>query len=221
MEKGRTIIVGAGGFGRELINWAEDCNLSGLLPAVAGFIDDDENAMNGFDYPVGMLGSISDYYPVAGDRLLMAIGTPITKQKVFESLNARGCVFASLIHPRAIVANTARISEGAIVCPLSLISADATLGRFVSVNALSSVGHDVTIGDYSTLSAHVDLTGGVALDTGVTIGTGAKLLPRVKVGAGAMIGAGSIVYRNVPAGRSVFAAPAKLLGVTTAKIAAP
>lgn len=212
MEKGRTIIVSAGGFGRELVSWADDCHHAGLLPPVAGFIDDRADAIKGFDCMVGLLGSICDYQPATGDRLVMALGTPAIKQKVHELLATRGCMFASLIHPRAVVAGTARLGEGAIICPLSLVSANATLGRFVSVNALSSVGHDVSVGDYSTLSAHVDLTGGVTLQPGVMIGTGAKLLPRVKVGAGATIGAGSIVYRNVPAGRSVFAAPAKLLG---------
>jgi serine acetyltransferase len=33
----------------------------------------------------------------------------------------------------------------------------------------------------------------------------------VKIGEGATIGSGSVVYRTVPAGRSVYAAPAKLL----------
>jgi sugar O-acyltransferase (sialic acid O-acetyltransferase NeuD family) len=211
MEKSRTIIVGAGGFGRELIGWAGDACSAGRLPPVAGLIDDDPAAMDGYAYDVGLLGRITDFVPQSGDRLLMAIGTPRIKDHVAALLRDRGGRFATLIHPTAVVAGSAKIAEGVILCPLSLVSADADVGPLVSVNALASVGHDVRIGDRSTLSAHVDLTGGVMVGNDVMIGTGAKLLPRVKVGVGATIGAGSVVYRSVPAGRSVFAAPAKTL----------
>jgi sugar O-acyltransferase (sialic acid O-acetyltransferase NeuD family) len=211
MEKRRTIIVGGGGYGREMIGWASDCHAAGQLPALAGLIDDDPRALDDFSYSAGYLGSIADFNPEPGDRFLMAIGTPSIKERVAAMLAARGAQFATLVHPSAVVAGSAKIELGTTLCPLSLVSADAVIGRFVSVNALSSVGHDVRVGDYSTLSAHVDLTGSVQVGERVMIGSGAKVLPRVKVGASAKIGAGSVVYRNVAAGRSVFAAPAKTL----------
>jgi len=211
MQKGRTIIVGAGGFGRELIAWAEDCHNAGLLAPIAGLVDDNLRAMDGFSYPVGLLSSIAEFVPEPGDQLLMAIGTPAIKQRVSELLGGRGGNFVTLIHPTAVVARSARVSDGTILCPLSLVSADAVLGRLCAVNALSSIGHDVQVGAFSTLSAHVDLTGAVSVGEGVMIGTGAKLLPRVKIGNGAKIGAGAVVYRSVLAGRTVFAAPAKTL----------
>lgn len=211
MEKGRTIIVGAGGFGRELLAWAGDCHKVGALPEVAGLIDDDPAVLDGLNCPARLLGSIADFAPKPGDRLLMAIGNPAIKRRVTELLIVRGGQFATLVHPTAVIAASARIGEGTIFCPLSLVSADAEIGRLCGINALSSIGHDVRVGAFSTLSAHVDLTGAVSIGESVMIGTGAKLLPQVKVGDGAMIGAGSVVYRNVPAGRSVYAAPAKTL----------
>jgi sugar O-acyltransferase (sialic acid O-acetyltransferase NeuD family) len=211
MEKGRTIIVGAGGFGRELINWASDCHQAGLLNPVAGLIDDDPNVLNGFGYGVGLLGTTTDFVPASGDHLLMAISAPAIKERVAGVLTTRGGRFASLIHPRAVVAGSARIGEGAILCPLSLISADAEVGKFCTINAMSSVGHDVRLGDYSTLSAHVDLTGLVSVGRSVMIGSGAKVLPKVRIGDNATIGAGAIVYRSVPSGRTAYATPAKML----------
>ena len=211
MEKGRTIIVGAGGFGRELVNWAGDCHKAGLLPPIAGFLDDNPRAMEGFSYGVGVLEATSSFVPLPGDQLLMGIGDPGIKRRVADMLIDRGGHFASMVHPTAVIAGSAKIREGSIFCPLSLVSADAVVGRFCNINVLSSIGHDARIGDYSTLSAHVDLTGSVFVGESVMIGTGAKVLPRVKIGAGAIIGAGSIVYRTVPAGRTVYAPPAKTL----------
>lgn len=211
MDKERTIIVGAGGFGRELINWSRDCHDAGRLPPLAGMLDDNPAALKGFDYGVDILGTASDFVPEQGDMFILAIGTPAAKERIVAMLRERGAQFATLIHPAAVVARSARIGEGCVLCPMSLVSADAQIGRFVSINALSSVGHDVRLGDYATLSAHVDLTGSVSVGHSVLIGSGAKILPRVMIGDNATIGAGSIVYRTVPAGHSVFAQPAKML----------
>jgi sugar O-acyltransferase (sialic acid O-acetyltransferase NeuD family) len=212
MPKERLVIVGGGGFGRELICWAADCEEAGHLPPVAGMIDDGEDPLAGYDYSISHLDSIENYRPGEGDLFVMAIGDPAAKRRVAEMLRGRGGRFATLIHPSAVIARSARLDEGVVVCPQALVSADAAVGQLVIINALSSVGHDVRVGDYSTLSAHVDLTGFVSLGEGVLVGSGAKLLPKVKVGDGATIGAGTTVYRNVAAGATAYAAPAKVMG---------
>ena len=144
MEKGRTIIVGAGGFGRELINWASDCHRASLLPPVVGMIDDDPGVMDGFAYDIGLIGAVMDFAPEPDDHLLMAIGTPAIKEHVAEMLKVRGGRFVSMIHPTVVIAKSARISEGSILCPMALVSADAEVGHLVTINALSSIGHDVS-----------------------------------------------------------------------------
>lgn len=207
----RTIIVGGGGFARELLSWAADCADAGTLAPVAGVIDDNADAFA--DYPglAAVIGPVAGYRPEPGDALLLGIGNPETKRRLVEQLSACGATFAKLVHPTAVLARTARVDDGAILCPLSLVSAHGNVGRFVTVNALSSVGHDAKVGTFSTLSAHVDLTGFVQLGESVMVGTGAKVVPGVRVGDGAVIGAGATVYRNVPAGATVYSAPAKLL----------
>jgi sugar O-acyltransferase (sialic acid O-acetyltransferase NeuD family) len=211
MVKERLVIVGGGGFGRELLCWAADCEAAGRLPPVAGIIDDSDDPLAGYDYSTSRLGGIEDYRPAEGDLLVMAIGDPAAKRRAAEKLGGRGGRFATLVHPSAVVAHSARLDEGVVICPQGLVSADASVGRLVIINALSSVGHDVRVGDYSTLSAHVDLTGFVSVGEGVLVGSGAKVLPKVKVGDGATIGAGATVYRSVPAGATVYAAPAKVM----------
>jgi sugar O-acyltransferase (sialic acid O-acetyltransferase NeuD family) len=211
MAQERLVIVGGGGFGRELLCWAADCHSAGRLPAVAGILDDSEDPLAGYDYSVSRLGGIEDYRPGDGDLFVMAIGDPAAKRRASEKLRGRGGRFANLIHPSAVVAHSARLDEGVVVCPQALISADAAVGQLVIINALSSVGHDARVGEYSTLSAHVDLTGFVSLGAGVLVGSGAKVLPKVKVGDGATIGAGATVYRNVPPGATAYAAPAKVM----------
>lgn len=205
----RLILVGGGAFARELINWVEDWVDLGKSIPVTGFLDDNPDVLKDFVYPVTYMGSIQDYLPQAGDRLLMAVGDPKAKKALFADLKSRGGSFASLIHPSAVVARTARLGEGVVVCPQAFISADAVVGDLCAINGSSSIGHDVKLGDFATLSAHVDLTGWVSVDECVFFGSGARVLPRVKIGPGARIGAGSVVMRSVPAEGVVYAPPAK------------
>lgn len=202
----RFILVGAGAFGRELINWAEDCGTP-----FAGFLDSSAAALDGFDYRLDHLGTIEDFQPGPDDRLVMAVGDPAAKRGLAALLKEKGARFAQLVHPSAVVARTARLGEGVVVCPHAMVSADARVGDFAAVNALSAVGHDVQLGAYSTLSAQVDLTGWVQVGEACFFGSGARVLPKVKIGAGARIGAGATVLRNVPEGATMYTAPAKKL----------
>lgn len=207
----KLILVGGGAFGRELINWSYDvADATGGSP-ITGFLDFSEHALDKFGYDLEYRGTIEAYQPRAGDRLVMAIGDPLAKKRIAGELLARGAQFASLVHPRAVVARNAVLGAGVVVCPNAVISVNATVGAFVAVNALCGVGHDVVIGDYSTLSVHVDLTGWVQVGEACFFGTGARVLPKVVVGDGARVGAGAVVMRNVAPGAVMFTNPAKKL----------
>jgi sugar O-acyltransferase (sialic acid O-acetyltransferase NeuD family) len=158
-----------------------------------------------------VLGSPTEYVPVAGTLLLMAISDPVEKLKVAAQLEERGGVFGSFIHSTAIVFRTARVGRGCVLARNSGVSANATLGNFVLLNGYSGVAHDALVGDGSTISSYVDVCGRVTLESEVFVGSHASILPGVRVGARARIGAGSIVTRNVSAGSTVYAMPAKRL----------
>jgi sugar O-acyltransferase (sialic acid O-acetyltransferase NeuD family) len=207
----RLILVGCGAFARELINWVDDLvELNRSIP-VTGFLDENPDALIGYSHKIPCLGTIDSYIAMPSDRLLMAIGDPEAKKKIYIYLKTKGASFAQLIHPSAVVARTAKLGEGVVVCPQAFISADALVGDLCAINGNASVGHDVKLGRFSTLSSHVDLTGWVQVDECAFFGSGARVLPKVKIGSGARIGAGAVVMRSVPADAVVYAPPAKRL----------
>ncbi|MEI8209553.1 MAG: acetyltransferase [Methylococcales bacterium] len=209
----RLILVGCGAFARELISWAEDIADAGIGQKITGYLDDTSHILEKFAYPyeAKWIATIDNYIPEIGDELIIAIGDPVGKLKVVTKLKEKGAKFATLIHPTAVIARSARLGEGVVICPQALVSADAQLGDFVMVNCLSSIGHDVVVGNYCTLSAHVDLTGYVHVGDGVFFGTGAKVLPKVKIGAEAKIGAGAMIMQSVPENTVMYTQPAKKL----------
>lgn len=207
----RLLIVGAGGFGREVLCWAQDVEQAQKEWSIRGFLDDEPAALEGFDIQYPVVGPASTYRPDHDDLFICAIADPEIKLRVCEGLEERGAQFITLVHPTAIVGQKNTIGRGCILCPQIYVTTGVTLGRFVTINMNSGVGHDANVGEGTTLSAYCDVTGGVSLGKGVFLGSHASVLPGVVVGDYAKIGAGSVVVRNVRPRTSVFGVPAKVI----------
>jgi sugar O-acyltransferase (sialic acid O-acetyltransferase NeuD family) len=207
----RLLIVGAGGFGREVLQWAQDIAAEGCDWTIGGFLDADRAALDSYACEYRVLSSPAEYEPSDEDLLVCAIGDPATRMRVTVELTSRGARFATLVHPTAIVGSRSLLGEGCILCPRVTMTTDIRLGRHVIVNTHSTIGHDVTIGDCCSLFSHCDVTGGATLEPGVTMGSHAAVLPGVRVGEFARISAGSVVSRRVKPFTTVFGVPAKKL----------
>jgi sugar O-acyltransferase (sialic acid O-acetyltransferase NeuD family) len=210
MNTQRLIILGAGGFGREVCTWA--IQSEGSAPwRVYGFLDERPAALSGFDYPVRVLGSASEYVPGPDDVFLCAIGDSQVKRKCCEGMRRKGGSFTTLVHPTALIGRNVQIGVGCIIGPYTQLSCDVTLGNHVAFGTHSNTAHDTRIGDYAQVSGSCEINGAAVLEEGVFLGSHATVLPRARVGAWAFVGAGSVVLRKVRAGSKVFGNPAVLI----------
>ncbi|CAK8723204.1 MAG: sugar O-acyltransferase, sialic acid O-acetyltransferase NeuD family [Candidatus Electronema aureum] len=205
----KLIIIGAGGFGREVLCWALDCQTVQNDWRVYGFLDENLRALQGFDCPCQLVGYPSSYIPAQDEVFICAIGDPRIKLSICEIFMSRGAQFINLIHPTALIGLNNKIGQGCIFCPRSAITTNVTLGDFVTINAYSGIGHDAVLGKGVTLSAYCDVTGNAVLGEGVFLGSHAVVLPSAKVGDYAIVGAGSVVLKTVKAGVTVMGVPAK------------
>ncbi|MFC1453932.1 acetyltransferase [Verrucomicrobiota bacterium] len=205
----RLLIIGAGGFGREVLRWALDLPSVSRDWEVGGFLDANPKALAGYVCPYPVLADPITYRPETTDRFVCAIGKPSAKMALCNALNKRGAEFISLIHPTAIIGDQCTIGKGCIICPGVVITTDVSIGNFVTINLHSTIGHDAVIGDGCTLSAHVDITGFASLGQCVFLGSHASILPSAKVGNFAVVGAGSVVLKRVKPGVTVMGVPTK------------
>ena len=199
------VVLGAGGLGREVRSWARAAGW-----CVRGFLDDNPSIESKQQLPAPVLGKICDYCPGKDGIFVGAIGTPGTRRAAVESLVSRGGRLATIVHPSAIVAESACIAEGVVIGPFALISENTRIGKGAVIYYHSSVDHDTRIGPWSQISAHCDVTGGAEIGSEVFVGSHASILPGVRVGNHAVIGAGTVVTSDIPAGATAYGVPARI-----------
>lgn len=201
------IIIGGGGFAKEVIWLANDCNRK-----VRGVLDDDVQTHNTQVQGATVLGDIASWVNYKNCEFIVAIGSPRTRQKVLESMLTFGEPdFATLIHPSVRLSNTVSIGEGSIICAGSVLTADINLGKHNILNLNVTVGHECEFADYVTVAPMVAVSGNVKLEYLVEVGTGAVIRQGLELAEGSMLGMGGILTKNIPE-RTIFAGnPAKKL----------
>lgn len=204
------IIVGAGGFAREMYYWIND-TFSNDNYKIKGFLSYNQNDLEGFNVKADIVGNDDNYKIEENDRFIIAIGDIDIKKRAVNRLKKRSAKFISLIHPTAIIIPTAKIGEGVIICPFVTVCDHAQLGDFVTMNIYSTCGHDGKVGKYCILSPYAILNGFVVLEDEVFLGTHSTIIPYKKVGYKSKISANSVVMRDVPPNKMVFGVPGKAI----------
>ena len=206
------IIVGAGGFGRELLQWIKDINKIENRWIIKGFIDDNLSALDNYKCDYKVIGKVKEWQPEENEVFACAIANPKTKENVVKNLKAKGAKFESIIHPKAIIGGFNKIGEGIVIYPGARLTVNITIGKFVTLLS-SGIGHDVQIGDFSTISSHCGVNGKTKLGKRVFLGSNSTIAPGRRIGDDVYIGAGSVVIRNIKSCSKVFGNPARVINI--------
>ena len=204
------VIIGVGGFAREIFWHAQKSLGFDVDWQIKGFLDGDKK-LSAAEYellPEKLLGDADGYEICADDVFTCAVGSPKARKILAEKILARGGKFINLISEQAEIVPTARLGQGVIISPFVGVSERVSLGDFVAVNAQTIIGHDARVGNFSCIMPHVAISGKVQIGAEVFVGSGAVLLPKAKIEDGATVGAGSVVLKKVRAGKTVFGNPA-------------
>lgn len=207
------IIIGAGGMGRQVYLFAKACSGYQKEYVIKGFLDDNPNAMVGFEEFPPLLGSVDNYEIQPNDIFFNSIGDVAAKKKCINKILDRGGEFITLIHPTATVSEGSKVGKGCMIAARVGIGVESSVGDFCLIQDNAIIGHDVHVGDFCRIDCNVVLIAGVKLDDGVCVHTSSVINHNVHIGENAMVGALSFVIRNVKPGMAVQGNPAKRIVV--------
>lgn len=214
----KIVIIGAGGFGREVVSHIRDINAyaeaNGLPPQweILGFIDDgtpDVELCHRFG--LNHLGGSGHFDALPeGTFYIIAIGNGSVRRKIAERADAAGLRAATLVHPESTIGSLCEIGEGTIVCPGTRITCNLSVGKHCQLNLNVTVGHEAVIEDFATIFPLNAISGFVRLCEESTIGANSVINPGVTVGEGAYVGSGAAVNKDVPEYTLVAGVPAQV-----------
>lgn len=204
------VIVGCGGFAREVLDVARAMNQNGPAWDVTGFVADD--APNGErlrSLGLSWHGPIDGYLAQpSAEMFVVGIGDPKVRSQLASAFEHAGLEAATLIHPSATMGADVQIEAGSVISSHVSITTNVRIGRHVHVNLNSTVGHDTVIKDFVTINPLVSVSGGVTLGERTLLGTHSCILQGIVIGEGSTVGAGAVVIRNVEAQVTVIGVPA-------------
>lgn len=205
------LLVGSGGFGREVAEAVRHANAHQPTWRLLGFLDDDPGTHGRSIAGVPVLGSADAVHDHPEALVLLCTGHPgnyASRHLIAQRLELEDERYATLVHPTATVGSTCKVGQGSVLLAHVDVTADVEIARHVAIMPQVVVTHDCWVGDFATLASGVRLGGGCRVEPGAYVGSSVCVRENITVGAGALIGMGSVVTRAVPKQRLWFGAPA-------------
>src|SRR5699024_8148959 len=169
------VIIGAGGFGREVAWIIEDINKKNLQWNILGFLDDNEAVQGKHFGDYSVIGKL-DYLLDKELNVVIAIANPTIRRLIYNKLKHTKNIFPTLIHPNVILSKTVTFGQGIVVSAGTILTVDIIIDDFVLIDRLNNIGHDTRIEAFSTILPSATLSGNVHIAENVLIGTGTTII---------------------------------------------
>ena len=210
-------LIGAGGFGRqtmpilaEMLNFQRGERERRLVFVAEG---DPPSAMVN-DYP---LLSLDHFLQLEHRRFFnVTIADTRVRARIASVCLDAGVDPLTIRGQHSVFQDGVTLGEGAVFCSFTVVSSNASIGRFFHANHHAYVGHDCKIGDFVTFSPAVGCGGNVVIGDYAFFGAGAMIRPGstaapLYIGEGAVVGMGAIVTKDVEPFTTVVGNPARPL----------
>jgi sugar O-acyltransferase (sialic acid O-acetyltransferase NeuD family) len=189
----RLLIIGTGGQGKVVLDCAKEYYDS------ITFMTNDKHALGINNYPVIYEQDITvDTILKNYDELIVAIGNNNARLKIALAYELKGMKLATIIHPKAVVSETAVIGCGTVICANAVINPSATIGKACIINTGAIIEHDCILENGVHISPNAAMGGTVFIGEKTWVCVGSSIANNIKIGNNSIIGAGAVVIKDVP-----------------------
>ena len=200
----KIVLIGAGGFGREVYHIIENYN-------IVGYID----KLNKSNYILSekilgdddLLNNLKSKFNC--NNVCVTIGNSKLREKLFRSAKSSKLKIPKIINSHSFVASNVEIGEGSIIYPGAVLMDGVKIGKGVLINSNVTVGHDSSIGDFCNINPGTNIAGKVKIGNHSTLGIGSSIREELTIGNDVIIGGGSMVTKNINDSTLSYGVPSK------------
>jgi sugar O-acyltransferase (sialic acid O-acetyltransferase NeuD family) len=151
----------------------------------AGMLDDQRRGPG----IVGSLQSASRDYPPSEFSMAIAIGYSnlAARREAISRVRNLGYSIPALVHPRAYVASSASIANGAMIMAMAAVDVRAKVGQCAVLWPGCVVNHDSTVGENVFISPGAIVCGCSTIGADCFIGAGSAIVDHADVPASSVI----------------------------------
>ncbi len=203
----KIVLIGAGGFGKEVLQTIIDCQKKSRIFELVGFIDENKELWGKTICNLKVLGGIDWIENNSGVGCVICIGDGKIRKKLVKKLSKLNLFFPSIIHPTVILSKFSKIGDGVIIQGFSYIVPDVEIGNHVHINMSCTIAHDTKIENFVTISPGVHINGMCSIGEGSFLGSGSVIKDEIKIGEWTKIGAGTILIDNADSKKTYVGVP--------------
>jgi sugar O-acyltransferase (sialic acid O-acetyltransferase NeuD family) len=202
------IIIGSGGVAAEVCTYINDINkISHKKINLVGVLDDNyENfKINSLKYKFDKpyLGTSDSFKFNDENKFIFGFSNIKSRLSFLNKDIAKQMSFITIIHPTALIADTAIIGEGNIINPYCVIGPNVVLGNNNILTSYSFISHDCNVGNNNFFSTS-GLSGNVTVGDNNFLSIRVTVLPDITIGSNNLIQAGMTIDKNVSDDETVF-----------------
>lgn len=207
----KLVIVGAGGFGREVEWLVKRINKVNPTYEVIGYADDGKPIGEEIGYSK-VIYTIDELSKTEEDLYVtIAIGNAKVRKMIAEKLSSNTHLkFPNLIDPSVIYDEEETIlGNGNIICAGTIMTVNIVIGNFNIINLDCTIGHDDVLKDYITIYPSVNVSGCVTINNCTEVGTGTQIIQGLSIIGNTTIGASAAVVKNIEESGTYVGVPVK------------
>ena len=202
----KVYIIGTGGFAAELTEYIFDNNKYENSDEIniQGYFDLNDENYKRYNFHAPFLGDEKKYNFPKDAILYIAIGDNSIRRYVIEYFIHKDIIFENFIHHSCLIASSAKLAQGNILCPHVIIGPNTVLGEYNLLNYKTAIPHDCQIGKQNVFSPNVNITGDTIIGNNNFFGISCSALPNILIGNNNKIQAGVTVDKKITDNNIVF-----------------
>jgi sugar O-acyltransferase (sialic acid O-acetyltransferase NeuD family) len=199
------LIIGTGGQGKVVL----DC-IKNKYKNIA-FLTNDLNSKGIDGYPILYEQKATEEYIVKSfDEIIVAIGNNKARLNISLKYEQMGIKLTTIIHPSAVISETAEIGNGTVVFANTVINSNVKIGKACIINTSTVIEHDCILEDGVHISPNAAMGGTVYIGEKTWVCIGSSIANNIRVGKNSIIGAGAVVLKDIPDNVLAAGVPARI-----------